>query len=58
VGDRTTEEPPYEGGSQPVQERPTEVPAAGRSAAQTIIIALAVLAILAAALWLVVPFAG
>jgi hypothetical protein len=52
------DEPPFEGGSQPVQERPAEVPKGGRTVGQMIIVAIAVLALLAAILWIVVPFGG
>ena len=54
--DRQNEEPPYEGGSQPVPEKPSEVPGPGRGVGQTVIVVLAVLVVLAALLWLVVPF--
>jgi hypothetical protein len=51
-------EPPFEGGSQPVSERPSTVPKAGRTVGQTIVIAIAVLVVLAALLWILVPFGG
>jgi hypothetical protein len=51
-------EPPFEGGSQRVPQHPEEVPTAGRSVVQTVVIVVAVLAALAAILWLVVPFTG
>ena len=49
---------PFQGGSQPVRELPPESPTPARAAAQTLIIGVAVLALLAALLWIVVPFAG
>ena len=49
------EDPPYDGGSQPVTERPPEVPGPGRSVVQTAVTVVAVLAVLAALLWLLVP---
>lgn len=49
-------EPPYEGGSQPVREEPTAPAGAGRTVGQTVVIVIGVLVILAALLWLLVPF--
>jgi hypothetical protein len=57
VDDRN-EERPFEGGAQPVKETPPEVPGPGRTAGQTIVIGIAVLILLAAILWIVVPFGG
>lgn len=54
---RDREEPPFEGGSQPVKERPPEKPT-GRGAAQTVVVVIGVLVVLAALLWLLVPFGG
>ena len=51
-------EPPWEGGSQPVDEHPREVPKGGRSVMQTVVVVLGVLVVLAALLWLVVPLGG
>lgn len=51
-------EPPFEGGSQPVPEHPPERAGAGRTVAQTVVIVVGALVLLAAILWLVVPFAG
>jgi hypothetical protein len=51
-------EPPFEGGAQPVPEHPPEMPQNGRSVVQTIVIILAVLAVVAALLWIVVPFSA
>lgn len=53
--DRQQEEPPFEGGSQPVPERPPEVPTGGRRVMQTAVVIVGVLVLLAAALWLLVP---
>ena len=50
------EEPPFEGGSQPVPENPPETAGRGRSAAQTVVVVVGVLILLAAILWLLVPF--
>ncbi len=52
------EDPPFEGGAQPVKERPPEVPGGGRSVMQTVVIVIGVLALLAALIWIVVPLAG
>lgn len=52
----TNEEPPFEGGSQPVPENPPETPTRARSVGQTVVIVVGVLVLLAALLWLVVPF--
>jgi hypothetical protein len=41
------EEPPFEGGAQPVPEHPPEVPGPGRTAGQVVVIVLAVLVLLA-----------
>jgi len=58
VANKQTGEPPFEGGSQPVQEKPGEVPGSGRTVVQTIVVVIAVLVFLAALLWIVVPFGG
>jgi len=49
-------EPAFQGGSQPVAESPPEVPTGGRTVAQTIVIVLAVLVVLAGLIWILVPF--
>lgn len=49
-------ERPFEGGSQPVRERPTEPASGGRTVGQTVVIVVGVLVVLAGILWLVVPF--
>jgi hypothetical protein len=51
-------EPPFEGGAQPVPERPPEVPTGGRTALQTAVIVLAVAAVVAGLLWWLVPALG
>jgi hypothetical protein len=51
-------DPPFEGGAQPVPESPPEMPGPGRGAAQTIVIILAVLAVLAGLIWFLVPLFG
>jgi hypothetical protein len=48
-------EPPYEGGAQPVQENPQDVPTGGRTAMQTVVIAIAVLVVLAGLAWFLIP---
>lgn len=53
--DKHSEDPPFEGGSQPVEEHPTPVPHEGRSAMQIFVIAVGVLALLGALLWILVP---
>lgn len=50
--DRTTRDD----GSQPVREHPPENPGAARAGAQYVVIAIGVLIILAALLWLLLPF--
>lgn len=52
------EDPPFEGGSQPVPESPPEMPGPGRSVTQTLVIVLAVLTVLAGLIWLLVPIFG
>ena len=52
------EEAPFEGGSQPVTERPPEMPTGGRSVMQAVVVVIAALVVLAAVLWLLVPFGG
>lgn len=52
------EDPPFEGGAQPVPENPPEVPTRGRTVMQTVVVVVAALVVVAAILWLVVPFAG
>jgi hypothetical protein len=49
--------PPYEGGSQPVPERPTPPPSGGSSVTQTVILIIGALAVIAAILWILVPLA-
>jgi hypothetical protein len=56
--DRHGAEPPFEGGSQPVPESQPEMPGPGRSAMQTVVIVVAVLVVLAALVWLLVPLGG
>jgi hypothetical protein len=51
-------EPPFEGGSQPVQESRPEMPGPGRSAMQWVVIAIAVLVVIFALLWILVPARG
>lgn len=48
-------DPPFEGGSQPVTEHPTGIKGGGRGAAQTLVIVLAALLLLAALAWFLVP---
>jgi hypothetical protein len=52
------EEPPYEGGSQPVEEHPTGVEGGGRGGIQTVVVVLGVLVVLAALAWFLVPLLG
>lgn len=51
-------EPPFEGGSQPVQHVRDEVPKGGRSVGQVLVVVLGVLALLAAAVWFLSPVLG
>jgi hypothetical protein len=46
------DEPPFDGGAQPVPERPPEVPTPGRSAMQYVVIIVAALVLLAGVLYL------
>jgi len=55
---KRTDGPPYDGGSQPVQEHRPEQPGGGRTVMQTVVVVIGVLVLLAALLWIVVPFAG
>jgi hypothetical protein len=48
-------EPPFEGGSQPVEEHATGIRGGGRGAVQVVVVAVAVLLVLAAVLWFAVP---
>lgn len=54
--DEREKEPPFEGGAQPVPERPPEQASGGRTVGQTVVIVVGVLVVLAGILWLVVPF--
>lgn len=47
MADVRNDEPPFEGGSQPVKQVPPEVPGPGRSTLQYVVIALGVLTLLA-----------
>jgi hypothetical protein len=46
---------PFQGGAQPVTERPPEAPVPGWNVAQTIVVIVAVLAVAAALVWVLVP---
>jgi hypothetical protein len=52
------EEPPFEGGSQPVPESRPEMPGPGRSTLQVVVIGIGVLVVLLALLWILVPASG
>lgn len=52
------DERPFEGGSQPVAEHRAEVPHGGRTIGQILVLALVILVVVAAVLWIVVPFGG
>lgn len=54
--DEREKEPPFDGGSQPVPERPPEQASGARTVGQTVVIVVGVLVVLAGILWLVVPF--
>ena len=45
--------PPFQDGSQPVPERPPEVPGPGRSAMQFVVLAIAALVVLASLVWFI-----
>jgi hypothetical protein len=44
-------EPPFQGGSQPVKEHPPEVPGPGRTIGQTLVVVLSVLVLLSGLAW-------
>ena len=52
---QSNDEPPFEGGSQPVPHNPPEVPGGGRSVMQTVVVALGVLAVVGTLLFFLVP---
>ena len=54
----STEEPPFEGGAQPVKEQPPEVPTPGRSVMQVVVTVVAALVVLAAAIYLFARMGG
>jgi hypothetical protein len=56
--EKPNDEAPFEGGAQPVREHREEVPGGGRTVAQMVVLVLAVLVIVAAVLWLLVPLGG
>jgi len=49
------DEPPFEGGSQPVRDTPPEVAGPGRSVMQGVVIGIGVLAVLGMLLWFLIP---
>ena len=49
------DDPPFDHGSQPVVERPTEPPGTGSAISQTIIYIIGAVVLIAALLWLLVP---
>lgn len=48
-------ERPFQGGAQPVVERPPEAPVPGWSVAQAVVVAVAAAAVIVAIVWLIVP---
>jgi hypothetical protein len=46
-------EPKFQGGSQPVPERPPEVPGPGRSVMQFVVLAIAAMVVVASLLWFI-----
>jgi hypothetical protein len=52
------QEPPYDGGSQPVEERPTGIEGTGRGGVQIVVLVLGAIVLIAAAAWLLVPLLG
>ncbi|CAN5826182.1 hypothetical protein BH23GEM5_BH23GEM5_09420 [soil metagenome] len=58
MADRNEEEPPFVGGSQPIEHKPDPMPSQARGGAQFLIIALGVLAVIAGLAWVVVPMLG
>ena len=53
--DRKPRDPPFEGGAKRVVEVPAEIPKKGRSVGQAMALVLVLLAVLAGALWILVP---
>jgi hypothetical protein len=49
------DEPPFDGGSRPIREHPPEVATRGRLILRDVAVALAIVALLAAALWILIP---
>lgn len=49
---------PYQGGAQPVTERPPEAPVPGWSLGQALVVVVSVLALLAAVAWILIPLRG
>ena len=47
------DDPPYDGGAQPVPERPPEVPTPGRAVGQYVVLIVAALVLLAGVLYVV-----
>ena len=58
VGRAKNDGRPFQGGAQPVQERPQEVPTRGQSVLQMVVFGIAVLVLVAALAWMLVPLAG
>ena len=54
----SSEEPPFDGGAQPVKETPPEVPSPGRSATQVVVMAVSALVVVAALLYLFARVGG
>ena len=52
------EDPPFDGGAQPVKERPAEVPTAGRTVGQWMVLIVGALVALAAVLYLFARLGG
>jgi flagellar biogenesis protein FliO len=58
VVNQSNDQPPFEGGSQPVPERQPEMPQAGRTVGQTIVVVIGVIVLIAALAWILVPLLG
>ena len=52
------EDPPFQGGSQPVKERPPEVPTAGWTVGQAVVVVASAVVLLAAVLYVIGRISG
>lgn len=50
------DDPPFDGGAQPVKQRPPEVATRGRSVGMAVVTVIGLLVLVVAILWFAVPF--